>query len=119
MHNTTIRAPAKNSGELGDLLKSKLRTLSRTNTNTLSKARITPAPPQPANKPIALSVKPPLMRAPGERVNFSTDFDPENPLHEHARQLHESAAAHAALLASIKAVHAGQAVNASTGPAAL
>ena len=45
--------------------------------------------------------------------------NPENPLHEHARQLHESAAAHAALLASIKAVHAGQAVNASTGPAAL
>ena len=118
MH-TTNTPTSKNTDNLGDLLKSRLRTMGRTNTNTLSKARITPAPSQPVNKPVALSVKPPLMRAPGERVNFSTDFDPENPLHVHARQLYESAAAHSALLASIKAVHAGQAVNASTGPAAL
>ena len=102
---------------LGDSLKCRLRALSRTKTNTLSKTRITPSPPV---KPVARSVKPPGMRAPaGASVNFSADFDPENPLHEHARQLHESAAAHAALMASIKAVHAGQAVNASTGPAAL
>ena len=145
MHHldTTMKT---STGNLGGLLKSAMRTLSSNGSDTLAKmhvATIAPTPQRPvgglyapmfafnkaaavpkpvttaASKPAPLSVKPPLMRAPGEATNFGTDFNPENPLHVHAKQLHESAAAQALLLASFKAVFAGPGVNPSTGPVAL
>lgn len=75
--------------------------------------------PTAGKKPAPLNVAPPTMKAPGESLAHGDDYDESNGAHVHNRHLRETAAAHAALLASFKAVYAGPPVNPSTGPVAL
>lgn len=72
--------------------------------------------PTSGKKPAPLTVKPPVMRAPGEGADYEAGVDRDDPRQVHALQLRQSAAAHAALLDSFRAVYAGPAVNPSRGP---
>jgi len=75
--------------------------------------------PTAGKKPSTLNVAPPTMKAPGEALAHGDDSHDDDPAHTHNRHLRETAAAHAALLASFKAVYAGPSVNPSKGPVGL
>jgi len=75
--------------------------------------------PTAGTKATILTVKPPAMRASQEELAHGDGLDMAIPAQAHTRQLRETAAAHAALLASFKAVYAGPPVNPSHGPVAL
>lgn len=71
--------------------------------------------PTSGKKPAPLTVKPPSMRAPGEGADFEAGLNLDDPRHVHALQLRQSAAAHAALVASVKAAQTPH-PHGSTGP---
>lgn len=76
--------------------------------------------PTAGKKPTPLTVAPSAMRcSPGEVPAHGDDFRDDDPAHVHNRHLRETAAAHAALLASFKTIYSGPPTNPSKGPVGL